>query len=85
LPILSVYLFAQSDFINRIFLEDLYFYFMKTASRYHYGNIAVYGHIAVSVFKIYYTLRCSLEYICSVCSPLRRHGPLIVKTLTHVL
>ena len=33
-----------------------------------YGNIAVYGNIALSVDKIDYTLRC-LEYICSVSSP----------------
>jgi len=42
---------------------------MKTA------KIPVYGNIALSVYKIeyMYTLRC-LEYICSVSSPLRRHG-----------
>jgi len=43
-----------------------------------YGNIAVYGKsavyrkIALSVFKIDYTLRY-LDYICSVSSPLRRY------------
>jgi len=40
---------------------------MKTA------KILVYGHIAMSAYKIDYALRC-LEYICSVSSPLRRHG-----------
>ena len=38
-----------------------------------YGNFAVYGSIALSVYKIDYTLRC-LEYICSVSSPLRHCG-----------
>ena len=32
------------------------------------GNITVYGTIALSVYKIDYSLRC-LEYICSVSSP----------------
>jgi len=49
---------------------------MKTANIPLYGNIAVYGHIALSVYKIVYTLRC-LEYICSVSSSLRRHGLLL--------
>jgi len=40
---------------------------MKTA------NISVYENIALSDYKTDYTLRC-LEYICSVSSPLRRHG-----------
>jgi len=63
------------------------FYFMKT-------NIPVYGNIRCvytilrTLSKIDYTLRC-LEYICSVYSPLRRHGfllgLLIAKTLTNVL
>jgi len=44
---------------------------MKTAKITVYGHIAVYG--ALSVYKIDYTLRC-LDYICSVCSPLRSHG-----------
>ena len=38
-----------------------------------YGNVAVYGSMALSVHKIDYTLRC-FEYICSVSSQLRRHG-----------
>jgi len=46
---------------------------MKTANIRMYGNIAVYANIALSVYKIDYTLRC-LEYICSVYSQLRRHG-----------
>jgi len=46
---------------------------MKTVNIQLYVNIAVYGNIALSVYKIYYTLRC-LKYICSVSSPLRRHG-----------
>jgi len=45
---------------------------MKTADIPVYGNIAVYETIALSVYKIDYTLKC-LEYICSVSSPLRRH------------
>jgi len=39
------------------FFENLNFYFMKTA------KIPVYRSIALSVYKIDYTLRC-LEYIC---------------------
>jgi len=42
---------------------------MKTA------NIPVYGNIAMYVYIIDYTLIC-YEYICSVSSPLRHHGPL---------
>jgi len=45
---------------------------MKTAKLPVYGDIAVYGNIVMSVYKIDYTLRC-LEYICSVSSPLRRY------------
>jgi len=63
-----------SLFFRRIFLEK--FYFLKTV------RISVYGNIAVSAYKIDYTLRC-LEYIRSVSSHLRRHG--IVKALTNVL
>jgi len=49
------------------------FYYMKTAKIPAFGNIALYGNIALSVcLKIDYKLRC-LEYICSVSSPLRRH------------
>jgi len=44
---------------------------MKTANV--FGNIAVYIKYCVVCLKIDYTLRC-LEYICSVSSPLRRHG-----------
>ena len=51
---------------------------MKTAKIPVYGNIALYGNIVLSVYKIDYTLRC-LEYICSVSLPL------IVKTLTNLL
>ena len=36
---------------------------------YNYVNL----YIALSVYNIGYTLNC-LEYICSVSSPLRRHG-----------
>jgi len=35
---------------------------MKTAKITVYGHIAVYGNIALSVYKIDYTLRC-LEYL----------------------
>ena len=45
---------------------------MKTA------KIPVYGNIALTDYKIDYTLRC-LEYICSVSSPLRTP-----QTLTHI-
>jgi len=57
---------------------------MKTAKIPMYGNIEVYRHIALYVFKIVYTLRC-LEHMCSVFSPLRRHGLLIMNILTNVL
>jgi len=56
------------------FLENLNFYFMKTANIPVYGNSAVYGNIAVFIkdcavcLKNDYTLIC-LEYICSVPSP----------------
>ena len=49
-----------------------------------YGAIAEYGNIELLSLKKDYTLIC-LKYICSVSSPLRRHGLLLVKTLTHVL
>ena len=53
------------------------FYYMKTAKIPAFGNIALYGNIALSVclsvcLKIDYTLGC-LEYMCSVSSPLIRH------------
>ena len=38
-----------------------------------YEYIAVYGDIALFVYKIDYTLRC-FEYICSISSPLKHHG-----------
>ena len=38
---------------------------MKTVNITVYGNIAVYRNIALSVYKIDYTLRC-LEYMCSL-------------------
>ena len=38
-----------------------------------YENIAVYIKYCTVCLKIEYTPRC-LEYICSVSSPLRRHG-----------
>jgi len=53
--------------------ENLNFFFMKTANIPVYGTIAVYETIAMYVYKKEYTVRC-LEYICSVSSPLRRHG-----------
>ena len=37
--------------------DNLYFYFIKTAKK------PVYGNIALSVYKIDYTLRC-LKHIC---------------------
>jgi len=43
---------------------------MKTA------KILIYGNIALSVYKMDYTLRC-LEYICSVSSPLWHHRILL--------
>jgi len=43
---------------------------MKTANIPVNGNITVYGTIAMSVYKVDYSLRC-LEYICSVSAPLR--------------
>ena len=46
---------------------------MKTANKPMYGNIAVYVQYCVVCLKIDYTLRC-LECMCSVPSPLRRHG-----------
>jgi len=49
---------------------------MKTAKILVYGSFAVYGNIALSVYKTDYTLRC-LEFICSVSSPLRRQGLLL--------
>jgi len=46
---------------------------MMTANIPVYGNIAVYINYCTVCLKVDYTLRC-LEYICSVSSPLRRHG-----------
>ena len=46
---------------------------MKTTNIPMYGNSAVYIKYSAVCLKIDYTLRC-LEYICSVVSPLRRHG-----------
>ena len=46
---------------------------MKTAKIPVLGNIAPYGDVVLSIYKIHYTLRC-LKYICSVSSPLRLHG-----------
>jgi len=51
-------------------LKNLISFFMKT------DKIQVYGNIALSVYKIDFTVRC-LEYICSVSSQLRRHGLLL--------
>jgi len=42
---------------------------MKIANIPVYNNIAVYGIIALIVYKIDYTLRCFC-YICSVSSPI---------------
>jgi len=39
-------------------------------------KIAVYVNIALSIYKIDYTLKY-LEYMCSVTSPLRRHRLLL--------
>jgi len=44
---------------------------MKTVTILVYGNVEVYGHIALSVYITDYTLRC-LEYMCSVSSPCLR-------------
>ena len=66
---------GESNKTKLEFFENLDFYFMKTANIPVYGKIAVYGNIAMFVYKINITLRC-LEYICSVSSPLRHHGPL---------
>ena len=46
---------------------------MTTANLPVYGNITMYVHYCAVCLKIDYTLRC-LEYMCSVSSPLRRHG-----------
>jgi len=71
------YFFAQS--------ENLNYYLMKTANIPVCGNILVYENIVLLIcLKIDYTLRC-IEYICSVSSPLRSNGLLIMKTLTCVL
>jgi len=43
---------------------------MKTDKIPVFENLAVHRNIAMSVYKIDYTLRC-LEYNCSVSSPLR--------------
>ena len=72
------YFFAQSAFWKFEFL------FQEDSQDTGVWHIAVYGYFALSVYKIEYTLRC-LEYICSVFSPLRRHGVLIAKPLPHVL
>ena len=45
-----------------VFFENLNFYFMKTTKIPVYGNMAVYGNIALSVYKTDYKLRC-LEYM----------------------
>ena len=75
--VVPVVLLSNLYFPNRIsvFFLSLNFYFMHTA------KIPVYGHIALSVSNIEYTLRC-LEYIYSVSLPFRH---LIVKTLTNEL
>jgi len=57
---------------------------MKTANIPVYGNIAVHIRYCAVCLQIEYTLTC-LEYICSVSSPFRRHGLLIVERLTTVL
>jgi len=57
---------------------------MKTAKIPVYIHIVVYGNIALSVYKIDYTL-IWLEHICSVSSSLRCHDLLIAKTLTNLL
>ena len=55
-----------------------------------YGNIAVFGNIALSVYKIDYTLRC-LEYILfsiftiKTSQALTMPAHFILKTLTNVL
>ena len=51
------------------------FYFMKTGKISVYENIAVYGTITLSIYKIHYKRRC-FEYLCSISSPLIRHGSL---------
>ena len=66
------------------FFENLNFYFMKTANIPVYGNIAMYITYCAVCLYMDFTLRC-LEYICSVSSPLRRHGLLMVKTQTNEL
>jgi len=67
---------------------------MKTAKIPVYGNTAVYEHIALSVYRIVYRLRC-LECTCTVTSTIKKlralyttlapFDLLMVKTLTHVL
>jgi len=71
-PLLMI-LFVSNLFFRPIFPEKLNFYFMKKAKIPVYGDSAVYVNIALSVNKIDYTLIC-LKYICSVSSPVRRHG-----------
>ena len=46
---------------------------METGNKPVYGNIAVYKNYCTVLLKKDYTLRY-LEFMCSVCSPLRRHG-----------
>ena len=67
---------------------------MKTAKIPVYGNIAVYEHIALSVYRIGYKLR-SVEYTCTVTWTIKTLRALyttlalfdlqMVKTLPHVL
>ena len=56
-----------------VFFKSLNIYFLKTANILVYENITVYIKYCTVCLKIDYALRC-LEYICSVSSPLRRHG-----------